>query len=798
MFRGYVKLGDVEIVNNDRVLSYMKGNKSAGAVPLKGRNTQVTKACECEPLLPLYCDLGSGPSGEYISPQQDDAPWYDIDVADSNDFAGFFCEKVTGFDSLFTRKVFDDAIEGGALGPLRLKARRMQFTGWIRARTCCAADYGLDWLTSALTDAARCEGCEDGEMYAFRCCPPANTCALTTVSTFEFDCDTALTGCERVLVPTTTIDGTLAPPNPDSPGIGVVALGNGIYQFQFYENDNHSNLIRDLPGSGGTTLDGIVPTFATASPNTVLQLGWFGIDGVSQVANNFAFSIPEELIVQGTQTGGTFPTPFPGAFYQFNVDLKIEASCTGLQDVKDALLLQIQDYSNSYGLGGPINVSNLAPATSGVAAIEPINITNPPVTCEADVTITDDGSGLYTIVVDDAQLSGAVSTQAGALNNLDGFIPTCLDGSDANAVLSWEINAGVGVFRFDIPLPAITGPIVYAPSGDGNTATFQVNALFDLLAGIDCAGREGLLDETLNNLAAWVTTIGSGVTAQATNISGRCKTLQPNTVDPLDVNRTLLGVALVDGPKVIEESGRCSEEGCSAATCGYTNKKVQFTLATGNPYLFGDITYCIEDQPFDDSITYVNPVFCPNPCPDVASTIVIPDCGPATAEPPSPSLVGTDCYCEPLATYRACCKIDNILDWQEASGFITIEAGSTDLRNLSIKAFENPTGVPCPCQPETDEFWQCNDTCSNIQIPFLPEGSTLTLDSRTKTASITFSGGEVVQGLRFVQAANGEPFDFFNVGNCASLCLVVAVDCTSFNPDARVSIGTAPRFLTSA
>lgn len=118
--------------------------------------------------------FGPDPSGRYSTPQQDDAPWYDPYIPESNDFAGLYVQEVSGFDSLVNRSVNDGALMGGTLGPPSMKVRALTVTGWLRAGTCAGAEYGLHWLTEALSSIDACDGCSVGDLVMLSTAPPEN------------------------------------------------------------------------------------------------------------------------------------------------------------------------------------------------------------------------------------------------------------------------------------------------------------------------------------------------------------------------------------------------------------------------------------------------------------------------------------------------------------------------------------------------------------------------------------------------------------------------------------------------
>jgi hypothetical protein len=120
------------------------------------------------------------------------------------------------------------------------------------------------------------------------------------------------------------------------------------------------------------------------------------------------------------------------------------------------------------------------------------------------------------------------------------------------------------------------------------------------------------------------------------------------------------------------------------------------------------------------------------------------------------------------------------------------------MKRLKIEAYQNPFGekVPCPCDPN-DEFWSCRTPCSSIQVPELPADSKLIIDSRQRTAQLVLVSGRVVNALRYVFSADGNPFEWFDIGSCSTFCIVVSVDANFVAENATVSMGSVGRFLAS-
>lgn len=172
MWAGYGYLNGVELWNNQRTTDYLRGNPVAGLAGLALPTTTVTPWSGCDYAYELFCDPPLVENAfRYTTPANDDAPWYDSGVPESGEFAGLFVTEVVGFDSVVERSVAQGAIRGSSLGPLRLSGRTITVTGWLRAGSCCGAEYGLRWLAEALIQSTACADCAIGEMFMLKCCP---------------------------------------------------------------------------------------------------------------------------------------------------------------------------------------------------------------------------------------------------------------------------------------------------------------------------------------------------------------------------------------------------------------------------------------------------------------------------------------------------------------------------------------------------------------------------------------------------------------------------------------------------
>lgn len=146
-----------------------------------------SEAPECGyqlPELPLHVD---GEDNERFW-----APWYDPKVPESKNFAGLLVTSAT-MSAPYSREVTNNIGNGGVLGRLRLQPRTIVIHGFLIGKTCCATQYGLEWLTAALQGAGGCDGdCGGCEFDFLACCPDKGAAPENCVGT---DCDSE--GYER-------------------------------------------------------------------------------------------------------------------------------------------------------------------------------------------------------------------------------------------------------------------------------------------------------------------------------------------------------------------------------------------------------------------------------------------------------------------------------------------------------------------------------------------------------------------------------------------------------------------------
>lgn len=153
---GYLQLGGNEIVNSARVTTYAQG-------------LGIT-AISCAQCDTLPRALGDDP---YISPDTDDAPWFDPTVVASKEFAGVLGLEITGLDQPFNvREPIPLAADGAALSPVRRRQREILVRALLFAGSECGLSYGRTWMAAAVRGSGCGLDCVGDDLCFLTCCPP--------------------------------------------------------------------------------------------------------------------------------------------------------------------------------------------------------------------------------------------------------------------------------------------------------------------------------------------------------------------------------------------------------------------------------------------------------------------------------------------------------------------------------------------------------------------------------------------------------------------------------------------------
>jgi len=164
MFTGWLSYAGVEIVNEARLFAYTRSLGIPGS--------------QCEDCPTLITAFEHEP---YTTPAADNAPWYDADIPESGQVAGFYIRALDGLGDTATRRVDELTRNGAIVGSRRRSSRQLNITVQAVAASDCALSYAMGWLARVLRG-ADCSpvaqsfgssgvGCASETLCMLTCCP---------------------------------------------------------------------------------------------------------------------------------------------------------------------------------------------------------------------------------------------------------------------------------------------------------------------------------------------------------------------------------------------------------------------------------------------------------------------------------------------------------------------------------------------------------------------------------------------------------------------------------------------------
>lgn len=360
---------------------------------------------------------------------------------------------------------------------------------------------------------------------------------------------------------------------------------------------------------------------------------------------------------------------------------------------------------------------------------------------------------------------------------------------------------GLGPGEFTRPVIETAG--VGAILGQGRNSAPQVVVTGLLMAATCCAMEYGLrwLSKALRNDCA-----PGAVCAGADLMFLSCEPVFPDEDCPDNEGqdyeallapyyRTLKKAALISGPTISSIVPR----GCPTCyECGIY--EVTFTLAAGDPCMYYDPELLVEDAEFDctepddeECIVWVtNPA---EGCDDEAECDTTPDCATDpncfdTAPPAMPSIVNPCAdLCIGVPECRVCADIPagTFPATGEGTLIVSIFAGSTALRKIRVRIWDNPLGL------DPDELDPCA-VCSEINIGYVGPESTLTIDGANRTSIISCPGGDDVRANPFIASNTGSgAFSYPSLSGCGGPYTVCVSAQGPASAEATVSIQTVAK-----
>jgi hypothetical protein len=247
--------------------------------------------------------------------------------------------------------------------------------------------------------------------------------------------------------------------------------------------------------------------------------------------------------------------------------------------------------------------------------------------------------------------------------------------------------------------------------------------------------------------------------------------------------RHLYGVGLLSGPQVT--AVRPQPEGIIA--------EVTFTLAASVPWIYREPLKTLTNWVTLSAgeLVTLDPDEIYSDCEDPTPCLQDPLCPP----PPLPirAPVPVDpCYPTGSAQFRrsvvALSPVDQP-EWLEAVPVLELETGATALRRLIVRFWANPLGTDCmevadPCA-----------ACTDIQIPYLPAGSKLTVDGRTQIAEVDCPQGALGSSTSapILYGPLGTAFEWPVFSCPTGVCIEILSTSATTAADARARVLLVPR-----
>lgn len=254
--------------------------------------------------------------------------------------------------------------------------------------------------------------------------------------------------------------------------------------------------------------------------------------------------------------------------------------------------------------------------------------------------------------------------------------------------------------------------------------------------------------------------------------------------------RRLFGTALIDGPALTR----------LAPIAGGVAAQVRFTVRAGTPSWYGEPVFVIRGEGptaparpdvYHDTIIGYDPWGWQATCPTVTDCLSgDPFCVTTAAPPPLAPAPQDPCF--PRTTFTAGRSVFSIprgtgADWLEKVPVVQVFTGGRAFKRLILRWYDNPTGAPCggdldPCV-----------ACAEIQVPWIPAGSLLTLDGRIARASLDCPGPGPALTAPRLYGPTGGTFTWPVFECSATLCCEVIGDLSGWATDSWIEIHMATR-----
>jgi hypothetical protein len=127
---------------------------------------------------------------------------------------------------------------------------------------------------------------------------------------------------------------------------------------------------------------------------------------------------------------------------------------------------------------------------------------------------------------------------------------------------------------------------------------------------------------------------------------------------------------------------------------------------------------------------------------------------------------------------------------------ITVTAGTTDVRNLSIDIWDAQTGLPDPATCEGELIYRAIRPIATAEIAWLPAGSKLKIDGASQTVARSCLGRafETVEGAVGSATSPSGRYAFPYLDPAGRYWFAITADCYYINTATTVTVGLTPRY----
>lgn len=210
-----------------------------------------------------------------------------------------------------------------------------------------------------------------------------------------------------------------------------------------------------------------------------------------------------------------------------------------------------------------------------------------------------------------------------------------------------------------------------------------------------------------------------------------CVAVACPTQEAPDPVRTLVDVSALEKPEVVNIWESSS----------ITFWEVEFVMRARNSGMFQDAAIQLVFNAQSAERMTINLLEAYENCGVVTPCATDPEC-PRPLVPEVPQAPIDACYpTGDFEAYRQIVSVDgsSVPSWLELVPVITISAGGSNLRNVTVRFYQNPLGLSCEDLITVDPCTACTD----VTVLFVPSGGQTIIDGRTSRAQTICLGGDV-------------------------------------------------------